>query len=174
MIPDETCAVLLNRYDPELLNTFKAEMSYGFQRFFFLSYCLACCWPGLGAKSNLRVIRQWAELEFAFPDEETKQVALTKRHYVPGNSVPIDVDVQHRQGILPSRIFITIPRFDEGRPVTLGTVDEMGYISGYPHYSWHENQGQNCEGITSVFRTAIDECNRLWVMDTGKIGDTQH
>ncbi|CAH0750872.1 unnamed protein product [Diatraea saccharalis] len=28
--------------------------------------------------------------------------------------------------------------------------------------------------MTSVFRTAIDECNRLWVMDAGKIGDIQY
>ncbi|KAL4712291.1 hypothetical protein ACJJTC_004053 [Scirpophaga incertulas] len=93
--------------------------------------------------------------------------------YVPGNSVPIDVDVQHRQGRQSSRIFITIPRFDEGRPITLGTVDEQGRISAYPDYSWHDNQGYNCRGMTSVFRTAIDKCNRLWVMDAGKIGDRQ-
>ncbi|XP_026318568.1 protein yellow-like isoform X2 [Hyposmocoma kahamanoa] len=149
-------------------------MSYGFQRFFFLFYYLACFWPELRAESNLRIVNQWAELEFVFPDEETKQIALTKRHYVPGKSVPIDVDVQYRKDTLSPRIFVTTPRFGEGRPVTLGTVDENGKISGYPDYSWHENQGQNCEGLTSVFRTAIDECNRLWVMDTGNGGGTQH
>ncbi|XP_049868939.1 protein yellow-like isoform X2 [Pectinophora gossypiella] len=148
-------------------------MSFGIERFFLLSYCLACCWPGLGARSNFRVVRQWAELEFAFPSEAARRNALERRYFVPGNSVPIDVDVQHRQGAFQSRIFITIPRFDEGRPVTLGTVDEQGRVSAYPDYSWHDNQGQNCDGLTSVFRIAIDECNRLWVMDTGKIGDHQ-
>ncbi|XP_026317822.1 protein yellow-like [Hyposmocoma kahamanoa] len=149
-------------------------MSYEFQRFFFFTFCLAYCWPGLCAESNLRVVNQWAELEFVFPNEETKQIALTKRHYVPGKSVPIDVDIQYRHGTLSPRVFITTPRIQEGRPVTLGTVDEMGKISGYPNYSWHENQGQNCEGITSVFRTMIDECNRLWMLDTGKIGSKQY
>lgn len=84
--------------DPNLLNTFKFEMSQGIERFFLLSYCLACCWPGLGAKSDLRVVRQWSELEFVFPSAEAMQTAIEKRHYVPGNSVPIDVDVNHRQG----------------------------------------------------------------------------
>lgn len=86
--------------DPHLLDTFKLEMSQGIERFFLLSYCLACCWPGLGAKSDLRVVRQWAELDFVFPSEEAKQIAIEKRYYVPGMSVPIDVDVHHRQGML--------------------------------------------------------------------------
>lgn len=149
-------------------------MSYGIERFFLLSYCLACCWPGLGAKSELRIVRQWPELEFVFPNEQAYREATDKRYYVPGNSVPIDVDVHHRQGDQKSRIFITIPRFDEGRPMTLGTVDDTGRVSAYPDYSWHENQGQNCNGFTSVFRIAIDECNRLWAMDTGKIGDKDY
>lgn len=84
--------------DPHLLDTFKLEMSQGIERFFLLSYCLACCWPGLGAKSDLRVVRQWSEMQFVFPSEEAKQIATERRFYVPGNSVPIDVDVHHRQG----------------------------------------------------------------------------
>lgn len=147
-------------------------MSHGIERFFLLSYCLACCWPGLGAKSDLRIVKQWAELDFVFPSQEAQRIALERNYYKPGSSVPIDVDVSHRQGI-PSRIFVTIPRFGPGRPVTLGTVETDGRIKGYPDYSWHDNQGFNCAGLTSVFRVAIDECQRLWVMDSGKIGDTQ-
>ncbi|XP_037964790.2 major royal jelly protein 1 isoform X1 [Plutella xylostella] len=168
------CDELLSQYDPRVLDVFKQELSYGMERFFLLSFCLACCWPGLGAKSDLRVVRQWAELDFAFPSEAERSLALASRAYVPGNSVPIDVDVHHRGGGQMSRIFITIPRFDEGRPMTLGTVDERGQVSAYPDYQWNNNQGQNCDGLTSVFRVAIDECSRLWVMDTGKIGDTQY
>ncbi|XP_028174654.1 protein yellow-like isoform X1 [Ostrinia furnacalis] len=171
------CTELLTQHgfrDPILLDQFKLEMSYGIERFFLLSYCLACCWPGLGAKSDLRVVRQWSELEFEFPNDTARQIATERRYYVPGNSVPIDVDVQHRQGSQKSRIFVTVPRFDEGRPVTLGTVDELGRIVGYPDYAWNDNQGQNCDGLTSVFRVAIDQCDRLWVMDAGKIGDLQY
>lgn len=146
-------------------------MGYGIDRFFLLSYCLACCWSGLGAK-DLRIVKQWAELDFVFPSEAARVTALANRNFVPGNSVPIDVDVQHRRGPAKSRIFVTIPRFDEGRPVTLGTVEDDGLIRGYPDYSWHDNQGSNCDGMTSVFRVAIDRCNRMWVMDAGKIGDT--
>ncbi|CAK1547170.1 unnamed protein product [Leptosia nina] len=167
------CGQLLRQYDPHLLDIYKAEMGYGIERFFLLSYCLACCWPGLGAKTGLRIVRQWPELDFVFPSEAVRQIATERQYYVPGNSVPIDVDVHHRREPEKSRIFITIPRFDVGRPVTFGTVESDGRIRGYPDYSWHDNQGLNCDGMSSVFRTAIDKCQRLWVMDTGKIGESQ-
>lgn len=91
--------------DPALLNAFKLEMAYGFERFFLLSYCLACCWPqvqvsGEADGTKLRTVRQWAELDFQFPSEAARQDALAKRYYVPGYSVPIDVDVEHRRGML--------------------------------------------------------------------------
>lgn len=171
--PDhEECTSLLSRYDPEVLSLFQSEMSQGIERFFLISYCLACCWPALGAKSELRIVRQWAELEFEFPSRNEMMKALEKRYYVPGKSVALDVDVHHMMG-KPSRIFVTIPRFDEGRPMTLSTVNNEGKLVAYPDYSWHDNQGSNCDGLTSVYRVAIDECQRLWVMDSGKIGDNQ-
>lgn len=76
-----------------------------------------------------------------------------------------------------SRVFVTAPRFLTGVPITLGTVSGNYGASGpeiiaYPDYSWHESHGQNCDGFTSVFRVAIDQCNRLWVLDTGRIGLT--
>lgn len=168
---NKVCTSLLSHYDPHLLDIYKAEMGYGVERFFLLSYCLACCWPGLAAKNNLRIVKQWAEMNFVFPSESAREAAINNRYYIPGNSVPIDVDVQHRQGPEKSRIFVTIPRFDEGRPITLGTVNDQGLIVAYPDYNWHDNQGHNCDGMTSVFRVAIDKCNRLWVIDAGKIGD---
>jgi Major royal jelly protein len=73
-----------------------------------------------------------------------------------------------------SRIFVTIPRFSEGIPMTLGYLTQPGMqITPYPDYSWHSSHGANCDRITSVLRVAIDECNQLWVLDTGKIGDIQ-
>ncbi|XP_041978077.1 protein yellow-like isoform X2 [Aricia agestis] len=147
-------------------------MAYGVERFFLLTYCLACCWSGARGKDSLRILRGWAELDFEFPSDADRDIAMSRRFYVPGASVPIDVDMNYRPPPQKSRMFVTIPRFDEGRPVTLGVAEDDGKISPYPDYSWHDNQGSNCDGMTSVFRVAIDKCNRLWVMDAGKIGDT--
>lgn len=53
-----------------------------------------------------------------------------------------------------------MPRFSDGVPVTLGTVLSINTTNGpliapYPDYSWHESQGANCDGLTSIFRIFV-------------------
>lgn len=75
-----------------------------------------------------------------------------------------------------SRIFLTMPRFSEGVPVSLGYVKSpmtSCLIQPYPDYSWHSSHGANCDYITSVVRVATDRCHQLWVLDTGMIGSTR-
>ncbi len=43
----------------------------------------------------LGLIAQWNQMEFAFPSPELRQLAIYQRKYIPGNSVPIDVDVDY-------------------------------------------------------------------------------
>jgi Major royal jelly protein len=70
-----------------------------------------------------------------------------------------------------------MPRFASGVPVTLGYVrggsQKPHLIEPYPNYSWHSSNGEKCDkmSITSAIRVAIDKFKRLWVLDTGKIGD---
>jgi hypothetical protein len=61
-----------------------------------------------------------------------------------------------------SRIFVTIPRFQTGVPITLGVVKGqtstgVAIVYPYPEYSWQSSQdSENCEGhILSVFRIAV-------------------
>lgn len=67
---------------------------------------------------------------------------------------------------------MTIPRFTQGVPVTLGFVKSPKadlLIQPYPDYSWHSSHGADCDKITSVLRVSIDGCNQLWVLDTGNV-----
>jgi hypothetical protein len=58
--------------------------------------------------------------------------------------------------------------------VTLGFVrNSTSLIEPYPDYKWHSSHGRDCDGMTSVFRVAIDECKQMWVLDSGKIGRNQ-
>ncbi|XP_031623118.1 major royal jelly protein 2-like [Contarinia nasturtii] len=124
---------------------------------------------------NLKGVAEWGSLDYVFPPPHSRQQAIQSGQFVPNNGVPIDIDIDYRSDNLPSRIFVTIPRFTTGIPVTLGYVAGPGnYIQPYPSYSWHESHGRNCDGITSVFRVAIDKCRRLWVLDTGRIGTQVH
>lgn len=111
------------------------------------------------AQSDFKLVSEWRDLDYAFPSPALRQIALTSGLYVPGNGVPIDVDVNYRTG-RASRIFVTIPRFTTGIPVTFGIVSgtnsNLGpVVEPYPDYSWHSSQGQNCNGMTSVFRVAV-------------------
>jgi hypothetical protein len=95
-----------------------------------------------------------------------------------------------------NRVFVTMPRFQEGIPVTLGVVTDKKLnnnpiISPYPSWEWHKNPG-SCgrNRIVSVYRVLvsrakkslqvlsaeslqIDECQRLWVLDTGRLLEEQ-
>lgn len=125
---------------------------------------------------KLKNIYSWKALDFAFPSQEARTQAIIEGRFIPGASVPIDVDFYHKakQG---SVVFITIPRFQNGVPVTLGyitnSVSPEGnpLIAPYPNWEW--NRLGHCDAITSVFRVQVDSCDRLWVLDTGKLGDRQ-
>lgn len=58
------------------------------------------------------------------------------------------------------RVFVTVPRFIGGIPITLGTLTNQKNSGGpqiraYPSFDWNANQGNNCDGLTSVFRVAV-------------------
>ena len=122
---------------------------------------------------KLKTIYSWKALEFAFPNEHDRQLAITKGDFIPGAPLPIDVDVY--TGDKRSTVFVAIPRFQDGVPVTLGYVTDRVSVDGNPiiapYPNWSYNAPGNCDSITSVYRMQIDECDRLWVLDTGKLGD---
>jgi Major royal jelly protein len=149
---------------------------------------------------DLTQIREWKQLDFNFPNARARTEALQRGLFVPQNNFPIDVDVDYRgenesEGKLSwfydsfvvlyfisldplenSRIFVTIPRFSAGIPVTLGYVKSPTtdlQITPYPDYSWHSSNGANCNLMSSVLRVAIDDCKQLWVLDTGVINNVR-
>lgn len=62
----------------------------------------------------------------------------------------------------------------DGVAATLGFVRRSEtQLNPYPSYEWHSSQGRNCDGLTSVFRVAMDTCGQMWVLDSGKIGSNQ-
>lgn len=107
---------------------------------------------------KLKIVSEWSSLDYVFPTPEMRVQAISNGLYVPSNGVPIDVDVDYQDN-KSSRIFITIPRFTTGIPVTLGYISGSGnLIAPYPDYTWHSSHGRDCDGITSVFRIAVSTC----------------
>lgn len=115
---------------------------------------LAC--QSFGYSDNLKIVSEWKTLDFVFPRPDIRQTVIQNGSFIPENCIPIDVDVDYQNNNSPSRIFVTIPRFVTGIPVTLGFVaGPRNLIQPYPAYSWHSSHGNDCDGITSVFRIAV-------------------
>ncbi|XP_012288242.1 major royal jelly protein 1 [Orussus abietinus] len=109
----------------------------------------------------LEIAYQWKYLDWVEPN-----VGLTGSSFILGNAFTQDVDVD-RIG----RVFVTSPRWLDGVPIVLSTVtDAIGpggpLLVPYPNWAWHTPY--DCNSIVSVYRLAIDECNRLWVVDAGR------
>lgn len=124
-------------------------------------------WIGEAKRANrLEEIFAWGEIDFAYPTAESRQLATSTGKYIPKNNLPLGLS-PHKE-----RLFITLPRWKKGIPVTLATVSLNGHdrsplLQPYPNWSWH-SMG-NCNGMTSVFRVVVDECDRLWVLDSGAV-----
>ncbi|XP_011505298.1 PREDICTED: major royal jelly protein 1-like isoform X2 [Ceratosolen solmsi marchali] len=112
----------------------------------------------------MEAVFEWKYIDYLWISEVTRQEAIQNGIYDFSRILPMDVD-KSKDG----RIFISFLGMT-GVPATLATVTEQKGPSGplvkpYPDWSWFKKG--DCDSITSVYRIAIDECNRLWVLDTG-------
>uniref|UniRef100_A0A6P4E330 Protein yellow n=1 Tax=Drosophila rhopaloa TaxID=1041015 RepID=A0A6P4E330_DRORH len=115
---------------------------------------------------ELHTLHQWTNLSLG--DHPTKD----------NRFLPVDVDIEYGdEG--RHRTFLTIPRLGMATPFTLATVFdddnevvENPRLVAYPNAEWHVPPN-NCSGITSAIRTYIDECWRLWVVDSGQVNSIQ-
>ncbi|KAH0954658.1 hypothetical protein HN011_004597 [Eciton burchellii] len=113
----------------------------------------------------MELIYAWSTLDFEFDNIEARDNAIFEGTYIAENNLPLGLEVWH------DKVFITLPKWKTGIPATLATVPRHSKIKNpklrpYPNWQWQ--QSGNCEGLTSVFRLQVDECNRLWVLDSGK------
>ncbi|XP_074031981.1 major royal jelly protein 9 isoform X2 [Leptinotarsa decemlineata] len=140
-----------------------------------LGVCSTAVRSSLAANEDLKVIFQWSQVEFDYPSESIRQADINSGNFMPGRPAPIDVDIHYPSDNGATKVFVAIPRFQPGVPVTLGTVSNKvrngnPIISPYPSWDWHTEPSKcKTDRIVSVFRVMIDECDRLWVLDTGRL-----
>lgn len=60
---------------------------------------------------SLKALAEWKEMEFEFPSNDIRESAILNNLYIPGNSVPIDVDVDYRRNYQFFIIFFKIQPF---------------------------------------------------------------
>lgn len=45
---------------------------------------------------SLKILSEWKEMEFEFPSHDVRESAILNKLYIPGNAVPIDLDIDYR------------------------------------------------------------------------------
>lgn len=116
-------------------------------------------------QEHFQTMYQWRYFDYKWKNANHKAAAIASGDYNHTKCVIIDVD-HSKDG----RVFVTIVR-NNGVPSSLNIVSEQDLdgplLQPYPDWTWTKRG--DCDGITNVFGIAIDRCNRLWVLDNGKI-----
>lgn len=50
------------------------------------------------AMKTLRTLGEWRDLEYDFETAANRKYAIDQKLYIPGNGIPIDVDVDYNKG----------------------------------------------------------------------------
>lgn len=129
----------------------------------------------IDALTNLKEKFKWKQIEFDWPSEDVKQQWLTSKKYIPENNLPLGLERWN------NKLFLTIPRWKPGVASALNYVDldDTNLSPKFkPYPSWEDNDfdlPSNGSGmalkkdsnVISPFRVRADECDRLWVQDSG-------
>lgn len=78
---------------------------------------LGCCTCAVwSVNDRLREVFSWQQIDFVFPDQETRQAAIDSGAYVQANNLPLGLEVWR------DKLFITVPRWKAGVASTLNYV----------------------------------------------------
>nr|CAD7457428.1 unnamed protein product [Timema tahoe] len=110
----------------------------------------------------------WRYMDYAYPDDISRQESFRLGDYRPENNIPVGIEVWR------DKLFVTVPRWREGVPSTLNYISltksfpDSPKLTPYP--DWNTNRQGNCGGVTTTYRIKADKCDRLWVLDSGTVG----
>lgn len=132
-----------------------------------LSLTIALC---NAATPQLRF--EWKQVDYAWESPLDREAAITEGKFVQANNLPLGL------ARWKDKLFVTVPKWKNGIPSSLNYVDIDGakdqVLKPYP--SWRDNlisdtakELPSNSSIVSVFRVFVDECDRLWVMDSGLV-----
>lgn len=111
-------------------------------------------------------------MNYAFPSEDVRQRAIYTRQYIVENNLPLGLEVWK------DKLFITVPRWKTGVAASLNYINitdktESPLLMPYPDWTSHNLTSFPSDPynrrirIISPFRVRADECDRLWVLDSG-------
>ncbi|XP_060521672.1 major royal jelly protein 2-like [Cylas formicarius] len=149
------------------------ELAFAMERIAILS--LFAILTSANGLRNLKLAYQWTLIDYDYPSEEARQKDIDKQLFQPDEVEPFDLDVYYKGS--ERKIFVTTSRYCPHIPATLSTVTNKTrngnrVIKPYPSWEWHRDP-EKCRrnSLVSVYRLFIDQCDRLWFSDNGRLGD---
>ncbi|XP_012279572.1 protein yellow [Orussus abietinus] len=126
-------------------------------------------WGAQWGRAPLLERFSWRQIDFAYPDQNSRQMAIASGEFIPENALPVGIEIWR------NKVFVTVPRWRDGIPATLNYISTDANLNGSPkltpYPNWARNRAGLCgSGLTTVYRIHADVCDRLWVLDTGTIG----
>jgi Gluconolactonase len=112
---------------------------------------------------NYQMLLSWNRLDWDFPDANMKNQFEMNQYWK--HAIPTGVRVGQND-----TVYVAVPRWTEGIPATLNYVTTKNgrpLLNAFP--SWERNQAGNKSVLQSVMSFEIDELNRMWILDQGKI-----
>lgn len=118
------------------------------------------------ANAKLKEVFKWKQVTFEYPDEAARRTSVESGEFKQSNNIPLGIEVWE------DKVFLTVPRWKSGVVSTLNYVKKNGGESPalipYPNRETNAvNEGPYDNKIVNTFRVRADECDRLWVMDSG-------
>ncbi|XP_026739746.1 L-dopachrome tautomerase yellow-f2-like [Trichoplusia ni] len=112
----------------------------------------------------------WKQMDFTWESPEIRETAISEKRFIPENNLPLGL-ARWR-----NKVFVTVPRWKAGVASTLNYVDLDGpqdqLLKPYPSFKDNfvpdtATELPSNSSLISVFRVFVDECDRLWVIDSG-------
>lgn len=110
-----------------------------------------------------KVICHWSRLDWHFPNAVMKEEFETNQCWK--KAMPAGVKVDHQ-----GQYYVSVPRLSQGIPATMNRIvvkDGKPLLEAFP--SWDFNKVGDKNALQSVLGYEIDEYNRMWLLDQGKI-----
>ncbi|XP_021189027.3 protein yellow [Helicoverpa armigera] len=112
----------------------------------------------------------WKQMDFTWESPEIRANAIAEKSFIPENNLPLGL------ARWKNKVFVTVPRWKAGVASTLNYVDIDGpqdqLLKPYPSFKDNfvpddAKELPSNSSLISVFRVFVDECDRLWVIDSG-------
>ncbi|XP_014211358.1 protein yellow-like [Copidosoma floridanum] len=103
---------------------------------------------------------QWNYINFTWPDQDT----IRNQSYIVENNSISGIKVWK------DRIYLTIPRWKKGIPVTLASIPVASGPSPLlePYPDWEMQKLDDCLSFQFVLGVEIDPIGRMWIIDNGR------